>query len=84
LQSFIGSVKGEFRMTIERYLRLIAGGFVLLSLLLGYLHSPYWFIFTAFVALNLIQSAFTNWCPMMTLLRLIGARDQPVSFNQRG
>ena len=56
-------------MTVERYLRLIAGCFVLATLLLGYFHSPYWFLFTAFVAINLIQSAFTNWCPMMTFLR---------------
>jgi DUF2892 family protein len=63
-------------MTIERFLRLIAGCFVLGTLLLGYFHSPYWFLFTGFVALNLIQSAFTNWCPMMTFLRRLGAREQ--------
>ena len=62
-------------MTIERWLRLIAGSFVLTTLLLGYLHNPYWFLFTGFVALNLIQSAFTNWCPMMTFLRKIGVQD---------
>jgi hypothetical protein len=62
-------------MTVDRWLRLIAGSFVLASLLLGYYHSPYWFLFTGFVALNLIQSAFTNWCPMMTFLRLLGAKD---------
>jgi hypothetical protein len=59
-------------MTIERYLRLIAGFFVLLSLALGYWVSPYWFLFTAFVGLNLLQSAFTNWCPMMSILRKAG------------
>ena len=63
-------------MTIERYLRLIAGSFVLLTLALGYFHNPYWFLFTGFVALNLIQSAFTNWCPMMTFLRKLGVRSQ--------
>lgn len=62
-------------MTLEQALRFIAGSFVLLSLLLGYYLSPYWFLFTGFVALNLIQSAFTNWCPMMTLLRKLGFRD---------
>jgi hypothetical protein len=61
-------------MNVERYLRLIAGSFVLASVALGYWHSPYWFLFTAFVALNLIQSAFTNWCPMMTFLRRLGVR----------
>ena len=62
-------------MTIERLVRLIGGVFVLVSLALGYAVSPYWFLFTAFVALNLIQSAFTNWCPMMTFLRKAGVRD---------
>lgn len=65
-------------MTVERYLRLIAGSFVLVTVLLGVYHSPYWFFFTGFVALNLIQSAFTNWCPMMTFLRWLGAKDCPV------
>ena len=60
-------------MSIERHLRLIAGSIVLASVLLGYFHSPYWFLLTGFVALNLIQSAFTNWCPMMTFLRRLGA-----------
>lgn len=62
-------------MTVERLLRLIAGTFVLASVLLGVYHSPNWFYFTGFVALNLIQSAFTNWCPMMTFLRKMGAKD---------
>jgi hypothetical protein len=60
-------------MTVERYLRMIAGFFVLLSLALGHWVHPYWFLFTAFVGLNLFQSAFTNWCPMMTILRKLGA-----------
>jgi len=59
-------------MTIERYLRLIAGFFVMLSVALGYYVSPYWFLFTAFVGLNLFQSAFTNWCPMMAFLKKLG------------
>ena len=62
-------------MTIERYLRLIAGTFILASLILGYWQSPYWFFFTGFVALNLVQSAFTNWCPMMTFLRRLGVKE---------
>jgi hypothetical protein len=61
-------------MTLERYLRMIAGFFVLASLALGYWSSPYWFLFTAFVGLNLFQSAFTNWCPMMTFLRKAGVK----------
>jgi len=59
-------------MTVERALRLIAGLFVLLSVALGYWVSPWFFLFTAFVGLNLFQSAFTNWCPMMTILRRAG------------
>lgn len=61
-------------MNIERLLRLIAGFFVLLSLALGYLVSPYWYLFTAFVGLNLFQSAFTNWCPMMSFLSKAGLK----------
>jgi Inner membrane protein YgaP-like, transmembrane domain len=61
-------------MDINRWLRLIAGFFVLLSLALGYFASPWWYLFTAFVGLNLFQSAFTNWCPMMTFLRKLGVR----------
>ena len=61
-------------MTVDRYLRLIAGAFVLASLALGYWISAYWFLFTAFVGLNLLQSAFTNWCPMMTILRKAGVK----------
>jgi hypothetical protein len=63
-------------MTVNRYLRLIAGFFVVLSVLLAHLHSPHWLWFTAFVGANLFQSAFTNWCPMMTLLRKLGIREQ--------
>ena len=61
-------------MTLERYLRMIAGLFVVLSLALGYWTSPYWYLFTAFVGLNLFQSGFTNWCPMMSVLRKLDAK----------
>jgi hypothetical protein len=61
-------------MTVERYLRLIAGALVVATIALGYFVSPYWYLFTAFVGLNLFQSAFTNWCPMMAILRGLGAR----------
>lgn len=59
-------------MAMEQYIRAIAGTFVLLSLALGYLHSPYWHLFTAFVGVNLIQSAFTRWCLMETILEKAG------------
>ncbi|BCW97523.1 MAG: YgaP family membrane protein [Armatimonadota bacterium] len=61
-------------MTVERALRGIAGTFVLLSVILGHLVNPWFYAFTAFVGLNLLQSAFTNWCPMMAILRKAGLR----------
>ena len=66
--------KEDACMNVDRYLRMIAGVFVMLTLALGYWVSPYWYLFTAFVGLNLFQSAFTNWCPMMTILRKLGVR----------
>jgi hypothetical protein len=62
-------------MTVNRYLRMIAGFFVMLSVALAHLHSPYWLYFTAFVGLNLFQSAFSNWCPMITILRKLGVKE---------
>ena len=66
-------------MTIERTLRIVAGAFVLLSLALGVEGSPIFLSqhalwFTAFVGLNLLQSGFTSWCPMITLLRRLGMK----------
>ena len=61
-------------MNIERALRLIAGFFILLSVGMSQLHSPHWLWFTAFVGLNLFQSGFTNWCPMVWLLGLAGLK----------
>jgi len=62
-------------MKLENWLRLIAGVFVLLSLALGYFYSSYWYLFTVFVGLNLVQSAFTNWCPTMVVLRKFGVKE---------
>ncbi len=62
-------------MTVNEWLRLIAGGFVLLAVVLGATVHPYYNYFAAFVAANLIQSAFTGWCPMMALLRRLGVRE---------
>lgn len=50
-------------MNLENSIRLLAGSLVLLSVSLGYLVSPYWFLLTAFVGVNLIQSSFTKFCP---------------------
>ncbi len=61
-------------MNVDRYLRLIAGAFVMASVALGHYVHPGFYLFTAFVGLNLFQSAFTNWCPMVTFLRKLGVR----------
>jgi glucan phosphoethanolaminetransferase (alkaline phosphatase superfamily) len=63
-------------MTLERYLRAIAGFFIFVSVLLAYFYSTYWLFFTGFVGLNLLQSAFTNWCPMMTILKKLDVKSQ--------
>ena len=62
-------------MTVERGLRLMAGTMVLLSLALAHFVSPYWLWLTVFVGLNLLQSALTNWCPAMSILRSMGLKD---------
>lgn len=59
-------------MSIERWIRLIAGAFVTISVALSYFHSPYWLLFTLFVGLNLFQSALTRWCLMEDILRKLG------------
>jgi hypothetical protein len=64
----------EIIMTIERALRLIAGAFVALSVLLGIYIDNRFLWFTLFVGLNLFQSAFTNWCPMMAILEKGGLK----------
>ena len=64
-------------MYIDRLLRLIAGTFILLSLALAQYHDPRWLWFTAFVGLNLFQSGFTNWCPMISILGKLGVAKLP-------
>jgi hypothetical protein len=59
-------------MTLESMLRAIAGSFVAASVLLGMYVHPYFLWFTLFVGLNLLQSGFTNWCPMISFLRKMG------------
>jgi hypothetical protein len=59
-------------MTVERYIRIIAGSFVLISLALAHWVSLYWLWFTVFVGANLLQSGFTNWCLMEDILKKIG------------
>ena len=61
-------------MSVEQSLRLIAGGLVAASVLLGIYVNQNFLWFTLFVGVNLFQSAFTDWCPMMTILRKAGVR----------
>jgi hypothetical protein len=61
-------------MNVERMLRMIAGTLILLSVVLAQTVDPRWYWFTAFIGLNLFQSAFSNWCPMMTFLRMLGVK----------
>jgi hypothetical protein len=59
-------------MTIEKWLRLVAGVAVLISITLGLIVNHWWFAFTAFVGVNLLQSGFTNWCPVKWALERMG------------
>jgi hypothetical protein len=61
-------------MTVNEGLRMTAGLFTLVSVALGYWVHPAFFLFTAFVGANLLQSAFTNWCPAMWMLKKCGLR----------
>ena len=62
-------------MYLEQWIRLIAGTFILVSLALSQLQSPYWLLFAGFVGANLFQSALTRWCLMEDLLRKLGVRE---------
>lgn len=63
-------------MTVNDLIKLIAGSFVLASIILGHLVNEYFFLFTAFVALNLIQSSFTKWCLMDQILKKLGVKEE--------
>lgn len=66
-------------MDIHAWLRLIAGTFVLASVALGLMVNPWFLSLAVFVALNQIQSAFTGWCLMMTLLRRLGVPEHHIA-----
>jgi hypothetical protein len=70
-------------MTVERIILIVAGSFILLSLALSQLHSPYWLWFTAFVGANLFQSGFTGFCPLAFILKKAGlpSQVQPQASN---
>jgi hypothetical protein len=62
----------ESKMNVDRAVLAFAGAMVLLSLLLAWMFSPYWLIFTAFVGANMLQSAFTGFCPAAIVFRRMG------------
>jgi hypothetical protein len=62
-------------MTVERGVRILAGSFILISLALGHLYSPYWYLFTVFVGLNLLQSGITGWCLAAIILKKLGLKE---------
>ncbi|HRN87613.1 DUF2892 domain-containing protein [Hyphomicrobium sp.] len=61
-------------MTIDRAVLAFAGSMILLSLALSQAHSPYWLFLTAFVGVNLLQAAFTRFCPLAYILKRFGVR----------
>ncbi len=61
-------------MTMEQYIRAIAGTFIIVSLALGHFVNQLWYLFTAFVGVNLLQSAFTGWCLMEKILARLGIK----------
>ena len=68
-------------MSIERMVLAFAGCFILISIALSLLFSPYWLLFTAFVGANLLQSAFTGFCPLAKILRVFGAKPSGETFK---
>ena len=67
-------------MSIDRIVLAVAGLFIMISVALAHYHHPYWLFFTAFVGLNLFQSAFTGFCPMAMILKKVGKKPGP-AFN---
>lgn len=61
-------------MTLDRFILAFAGSMILLTLILSRIHSPYWLWFTAFVGANLLQSAFTGFCPLAKILKPLGVK----------
>ena len=64
-------------MNIDRVVNAMAGTFILLSLLLSTIHSPYWLWFTALVGLNLLQASFTGFCPTVKIFKALGIKPGP-------
>jgi len=68
-------------MSIERMVLAFAGSFILVSLILSRLFSPYWLLFTAFVGANLLQASFTGFCPLAKILKAMGAKPDSGTFK---
>ncbi len=69
------------KMSVERMVLAFAGSFILISLIFSELFSPYWLLFTAFVGVNLLQSAFTGFCPLAKILKALGAKPSSETFR---
>ncbi len=68
-------------MSIERMVLAFAGSFILISLILSQLWSPFWLFFTAFVGANLFQTAFTGFCPLAKILKALGGKPNSDTFR---
>ena len=68
-------------MSIERMVLAFAGSFILISIALSLIFSPYWLLFTAFVGANLLQSSFTGFCPLAKILKAFGATPSGETFK---
>jgi hypothetical protein len=68
-------------MSVEHMVLAFAGSFILISLIFSQLFSPYWLYFTAFVGANLLQSAFTGFCPLAKVLRAFGEKPRSETFH---
>lgn len=62
-------------MNVDRMVVAFAGVFIVISLILSQIQSPYWLFFTAFVGVNLFQSSFTGFCPLAKILRALGVKE---------
>jgi hypothetical protein len=68
-------------MSMERMVLAFAGAFILMSVIFTWVFSPYWLLFTAFVGANLLQSAFTGFCPLAKILKAMGAKPSGETFK---
>jgi len=70
-------LSGGKKMTIERFVLAFAGFMIVFSVVMSQLHSIYWLGFTAFIGLNMFQSAFTGFCPLAKILKSFGRKTGP-------